>query len=214
MIIFSLYIENWGKNMVREKVFLVQIFLLLTISVFADAKPKNQNFWKEFSEISKIYRPSKGEQKVAKYILNKGLSKGFKSYIDKSGNVLIEVPATSGSENLPGIILQSHMDMVCIAKKDSNFEWGKNQIEIYEDKGWLCSKNTTLGADNGVGVAAMLDVLNSPPKEHGPLQLLFTVDEEGDFTGVCSLQAKQLKGKFLLNLDSEEAGEFNVGCAG
>ncbi len=198
----------------KRTLFLAFCLILLNCSSFAHDYKNKHSFWKEFTEISKIYRPSKGEQKITEYILRKAKLKSCKSFVDESGNISIEIPATKGNESLPAIILQSHLDMVCVAKENSDFVWGKDFIETRVEDGWLCATKTSLGADNGIGVAAMLDVLNSPPKSHGPIQLLFTTDEEGDFSGVCALKPEQFKGNYLLNLDSEEAGEFNVGCAG
>ena len=198
----------------KRALLLAFCLILLNCSSFAHNLKNKQSFWKEFAEVSKIYRPSKGEQKITEYILRKAKLKSCKSFVDEFGNISVEIPATKGQESLPAIILQSHLDMVCVAKKHSEFVWGKDFIETRVKDGWLCATKTSLGADNGIGVAAMLDVLNSPPKSHGPIQLLFTTDEEGDFSGVCALKPEQFKGNYLLNLDSEEAGEFNVGCAG
>lgn len=197
-------------------------FVLITLmffssQIFANNWQKGlepQGFWTEFSAISQIYRPSKGEQKIAAYVENAASQNGLKHSMDSCGNVLVKIPATAGRQNQSGIVLQCHLDMVCIATKDSNFVWGSDQIKPFLENGWLKSAGTTLGADNGVGVAAMLDIIKRPPQNHGPIELLFTVDEECDFSGVCGLKPDQLQGKFLLNLDSEEAGEFNIGCAG
>lgn len=194
---------------------LISFFLLLNLPVqgqFASLEPSV--FWSEFAAVTAIYRPSKGEQQISKYIVEKARQMNLESTSDKAGNLIVKMPATSGCEQWPGYILQSHLDMVCLTESGSDFAWGKDSITAYLDDGWVKARQTTLGADNGVGVAAMLSMMISPPSSHGPIEFLFTVDEEGDFSGVCGLQPGQLQGKFLLNLDSEESGEFNVGCAG
>ncbi|MFZ5952569.1 MAG: beta-Ala-His dipeptidase [Candidatus Rifleibacteriota bacterium] len=195
------------------------IFAMLTLvncSGFAEPIDNLEpaSFWREFFTVSSIYRPSKGEQKIATHIVEEAEKSGFTSHIDQSGNVLIKIPAKPGCEKITGVVLQSHLDMVCITRPGEKFNWGEDQIEQIIKDGWLHAKKTTLGADNGVGVAVMLDFMKNLPERHGPVELLFTTDEEGDFSGVCGLQPGFIKGSILLNLDSEEAGEFNVGCAG
>lgn len=203
--------------MQRQTITLFMIFMLYSSHAYAEHwtdKLEPHGFWKEFSTISQIYRPSKKEADVAMYVVNSAKEAGFKHSTDSVGNVLIKMPATSGLQNLPGIILQGHLDMVCIAKPGSAFIWGQDKIKPYIHEEWLKATETTLGADNGIGVAAMIDIMKNPPEKHGLVELLFTVDEEGDFSGVCGLKPGQLAGKMLLNLDSEESGEFNIGCAG
>ncbi|MEW6708208.1 MAG: beta-Ala-His dipeptidase [Candidatus Riflebacteria bacterium] len=192
------------------------ILTLVSCSSFAESIDNLEpaSFWREFFTITSIYRPSKEEQKVTAHIVAEAEKSGFTSQIDQNGNVLITIAAKPGCEKVTGVVLQSHLDMVCIARPGEEFQWGKDQIEPIIKDGWLHAKKTTLGADNGVGIAVMLDFMKNLPGRHGPIELLFTTDEEGDFSGVCGLQPGFINGGILLNLDSEEAGEFNVGCAG
>lgn len=175
---------------------------------------ENQSFWREFSAVTGIYRPSKHEGEIARHICGVADALSLKHCIDKAGNVLVKMPADAGAQNKPVIVLQCHLDMVCQTRPELQFNWGSDKITPRIEDGWLRATGTTLGADNGIGIAAMLDIMKNPPTGHGQLELLFTVDEEGDFSGVCALTPDQLTGRFLLNLDSEESGEFNIGCAG
>ena len=194
---------------------LVLLFVLLNIPVQGQLDELEPSlFWSEFSAIAAIFRPSGSEHEIKNYIVRKAIEFNLETSVDGVGNLIVKMPATPGCEKWPGYILQGHLDMVCLARPESGFVWGRDVIEPYVDEGWLKARRTTLGADNGVGLAAMLYLMSSPPVRHGPVEFLFTVDEEGDFSGVCGLKPGQLNGKYLLNLDSEESGEFNVGCAG
>jgi dipeptidase D len=167
-----------------------------------------------FNEICKIPRPSKYEEKIILWLLHFGNSLGFQTQKDDYGNVLISKPATPGKENVTPVIFQSHMDMVC--EKDENIiiDFFNDPIQPIVDGEWIRANGTTLGADNGIGMAIQLALLDAKDIEHGPLDFLFTVDEETGLTGAFNIDPAFLKGKMLLNLDSEREGEFFIGCAG
>ena len=175
---------------------------------------KPQEVWKYFFEICQVPRPSKKEKKIREYLLKTGKSLGLESLEDKGGNILIRKPATKGKENVPIVVFQAHMDMVCEKNADKNFNFDTDAIEPYIDGEWVKAKGTTLGADDGIGMAIALALLASKDVEHGPIECLFTVDEETGLTGATALQPNWLKGKILLNLDSEDEGQFFIGCAG
>ncbi|MDR3227605.1 MAG: beta-Ala-His dipeptidase, partial [Prevotellaceae bacterium] len=170
--------------------------------------------WKNFYALTQIPRPSKKEQKAAEYILQFGKNLGLKSVMDEIGNVIISKPATAGLEKCKGIILQAHIDMVPQKNNDKKHDFEKDPIEAYVDGEWVTANGTTLGADNGIGVAAAMAVLESKTIAHGPLEVLITIDEETGMTGANNLSPKALKGEILINLDSEDEGELYVGCAG
>ncbi len=167
-----------------------------------------------FNEICKIPRPSKKEGKIRAFLVDFGTKNKLETIVDKTGNVLIRKTATKGYEHLPTVILQSHIDMVC--EKNSNIvhDFEKDAITPYIDGEWIKAKGTTLGADNGIGMAAMLAILASDNLQHGNIECLFTYDEETGLTGAFNLEEDFLTGKILINLDSEEDGEFFIGCAG
>jgi len=167
-----------------------------------------------FNEICKIPHPSKKEEKIVAWLLETGKALGLETKRDKIGNVLISKPATKGKEHVTPVIFQSHVDMVCEKNNETTFDFDKDSIQPYIDGEWLKAKGTTLGADDGIGVAIQLALLEAKDIEHGPLECLFTVDEETGLTGAHNLEADFLKGKMLLNLDSEDEGEFFIGCAG
>jgi dipeptidase D len=167
-----------------------------------------------FDEICKIPHPSKKEEKIVAWLLETGKAMGLEAKRDKIGNVLISKPATKGKENVTPVIFQSHVDMVCEKNSDTVFDFDKDAIQPYVDGEWLKAKGTTLGADDGIGVAIQLALLEAKDMEHGPIECLFTVDEETGLTGAKNLEAGFMKGKMLLNLDSEDEGEFFIGCAG
>ena len=167
-----------------------------------------------FAEICKIPRPSKKEEKIIAYLKDFGREHGLETRVDKAGNVLMRKPATPGYENRKTVVLQAHMDMVCEKNKDTRHDFEKDPIQTYVDGEWLRAKGTTLGADNGIGVAAALAVLAADDVEHGPLECLFTVDEETGLTGAFALEKGFMGGDILLNLDSEDEGELFIGCAG
>jgi dipeptidase D len=167
-----------------------------------------------FDEICKVPRPSKKETKISNWLVETGKKLGLETKRDKVGNVLISKPATKGKENVTPIIFQAHMDMVCEKNNDTVFDFEKDAIQSYVDGEWMKAKGTTLGADDGIGMAMALAILASNDIEHGPIECLFTVDEETGLTGAFALEPGFMKGKMLLNLDSEDEGQFFIGCAG
>lgn len=167
-----------------------------------------------FEEVCGVPRPSKKEEKIRAYLLEFARKHDLSVKTDEAGNVLIAKPATPGMEGRKAVILQSHMDMVCEKNKDTQHDFDTDPIETYIDGEWLRAKGTTLGADNGIGIAAELAVLASDDVEHGPLQCLFTVDEETGLTGAFALKEGFMEGDILINLDSEDEGELFIGCAG
>ncbi|MCR4844736.1 MAG: aminoacyl-histidine dipeptidase [Bacteroidales bacterium] len=170
--------------------------------------------WKNFYALTQIPRPSKHEGKVIEYLYNWGKEHGFETIKDDTGNIIIRVPATPGMENCKGVILQGHMDMVPQKTSDSPHDFLQDPIKAYVDGEWVTADRTTLGADNGIGVAMGLSVLEDPSVKHGPVEVLVTYDEETGMTGANNLKPGVLKGDILINLDSEEEGELCVGCAG
>ena len=167
-----------------------------------------------FAEVCKVPRPSKKEEKIIAYLLAFAKQHQLEVKTDKAGNVLIKKPATPGKENLKTVILQSHIDMVCEKNSDVEHDFMNDPIETYIDGDWLKAKGTTLGADNGIGIATQLAVLASDDIEHGPIECLFTVDEETGLTGAFALEEGFMDGDILINLDSEDESELFIGCAG
>ncbi len=167
-----------------------------------------------FNEICKIPHASKKEDKIIAWLLEVGASLGLETTRDAIGNVLITKPATAGKEGVTPVIFQSHVDMVCEKNADTVFDFDTDAIQPYIDGEWLKAKGTTLGADDGIGVAIQLALLEDKTIEHGPMECLFTVDEETGLSGAFNLQPGFMNGKMLLNLDSEDEGEFFIGCAG
>ena len=170
--------------------------------------------WNHFYEITQIPRPSKKEDKVRAYLDEFGKKHNLTTVTDKAGNVLITKPATPGYENEKTIILQAHMDMVCEKNSDVEHNFDTDPIQVIVDNGWIKAKGTTLGADNGIGMALMLAVLSSDNLKHPALECLFTTDEETGLTGAFALDNNLLKGEILINRDSEDDGEIFVRCAG
>ena len=166
-----------------------------------------------FDEINHVPRPSKKEEKIRKYLLDFAAAHGLAVKTDPIGNVAMSVPATSGHENAPVLVMQAHMDMVC-ESNDKNFDFDNTPITTVVDGEWLRAEGTTLGADNGIGMAAALAALTDKDLVHGPLEALFTVDEETGLTGAYNLGEGMITGSMLLNLDSEDDAEIFVGCAG
>lgn len=175
---------------------------------------KPELVWKYFSEISKIPRGSKNEKKISDYVVETAKNLGLEAKRDKALNVLVKKPASAGQENLPMVCLQSHLDMVCEKNKDKQHNFEKDPIELIVDGNILKANGTTLGADNGIGVAINLALMEDKSNIHGPLEFLFTVDEETGLTGANNLQLGFIESKILINLDSEEEGEIYIGCAG
>ncbi|MFD2231053.1 aminoacyl-histidine dipeptidase [Alkalimarinus sediminis] len=170
--------------------------------------------WYYFNQLCEIPRPSKHEQQLVAHILNLAHEKQLEAFTDSAGNVIIRKPATRGRENAPAIVMQSHLDMVPQKTDDSSHNFLTDPIKTYIDGDWVTATGTTLGADNGMGVAAILAVMFSDDIEHGPLEALLTIDEEAGMSGAANLEAGVLNGKLLLNLDTEEEGELYIGCAG
>ncbi len=173
-----------------------------------------QHIWKNFAALNAVPRPSKKEAKVIEFIKNFGKNLGLETSVDEVGNVIIKKPATSGMENRKTIVMQSHLDMVCQKNSDVDFDFDTQGIEMYVDGDWVRAKGTTLGADNGLGVAAIMSVLESQDIPHPAIEALFTIDEETGMTGALGLKGDQLTGEILLNLDTEEDDEIDIGCAG
>lgn len=173
-----------------------------------------QNVWKHFYSLTRIPRPSGHVEEVREFLVDFGKNIGLESFVDSIGNVIIRKPATQGMENRKGIILQGHMDMVPQKNNDKVHDFTKDPIETVVDGEWLKANGTTLGADNGLGVAAAMAVLEDKTLKHGPLEVLITTDEETGMVGAFGLQADTLQGEILLNLDSEDEGELYIGCAG
>ena len=166
-----------------------------------------------FDEITKVPRPSKKEEKIRQYLLDFAKANGINAKTDAIGNVVMTKPATPGHENAPTVILQGHMDMVC-ESNDKSFDFENTPITTIIDGEWIHADGTTLGADNGIGVAAALAILTDPDLVHGPLEALFTMDEETGMTGAFNLGEGMISGSILINLDSEDDAELFVGCAG
>ena len=173
-----------------------------------------QIVWKNFYELTRIPRPSKHEELAVEYMYNWGVSHGLETIKDEVGNIIIRKPATPGCENMKGVILQGHIDMVPQKNADKVHDFEKDPIETYIDGDWVKAKGTTLGADNGLGLAMAMAVLESSDIKHGPVELLCTIDEETGMTGAMALKPGVLQGEILINLDSETEGELYVGCAG
>lgn len=181
-------------------------------NTIANLEPKI--VWKHFYSLTQIPRPSKKESAVVDFVTKFGKDLGLETIVDEVGNVIIRKPATPGMENRKGIILQGHVDMVPQKNSDIKHDFEKDPIKTYIDGDWVTADGTTLGADNGIGVAAAMAVLEDKTLVHGPIEALFTVDEETGMTGAFNLKPNVLKGDILMNLDSEDEGELYVGCAG
>lgn len=173
-----------------------------------------QIVWKNFYALTQIPRPSKKEAQAVEYMYNYGKSLGLETIKDEVGNIIIRKPATPGYEHLKGVILQGHIDMVPQKNADKVHDFEKDPIETYIDGDWVKAKGTTLGGDNGLGVAMGMAVLESKDLKHGPVEVLVTIDEETGMTGANALKPGVLQGDILINLDSETEGELYVGCAG
>ncbi len=173
-----------------------------------------QIIWKNFSALNAVPRPSKKEEQVIEFIKNFGENLNLETMVDEVGNVIIKKPATAGMEDRKAIVLQSHLDMVCQKNNDVNFDFETQGIQMEVDGDWVKAKGTTLGADNGLGVASIMSILESSDIAHPALEALFTIDEETGMTGAIGLKPGQLQGQILLNLDTEEDDEIDIGCAG
>ncbi|MCK9305671.1 MAG: M20/M25/M40 family metallo-hydrolase, partial [Bacteroidales bacterium] len=173
-----------------------------------------ERVWKHFYSLTQIPRPSKKEEKAVLFLEKFGKSLGLETIKDHLGNIIIRKPATKGMENRMGIILQAHIDMVPQKNSDNNHDFEKDPIKPRIVDEWVYATGTTLGADNGLGVAVAMAVLEAKDLVHGPVEALITVDEETGMTGARGLKPGILKGDVLINLDSEDEGELYVGCAG
>ena len=177
-------------------------------------KLKPEGIWKEFNGILGVPRPSKKEAKMVAYLEKWAKDHKVKYIKEACGNIIMSVPATKGMEDRQTVILQAHMDMVCEKNSDKKHDFEKDPIEPVIKGEWLHANGTTLGADDGIGVAAALAVITDPKVEHGPIECIFTVDEETGLTGAEKLDPKNIKGRILLNLDNEDEGHICIGCAG
>ena len=175
---------------------------------------KPARVFEQFAKINQIPRPSKHEEKMIEYLKKFGKDHGLETKVDETGNVLIKKPATKGYENRATTILQSHMDMVCDKLVDVYIDFYNDPIQSYVDGDWMRAKGTTLGADDGIGDAIELAILDSDDIEHGPIECVFTRDEETGLTGAFGMKAGFMSGKYLINLDSEDEGQIFISCAG
>jgi len=173
-----------------------------------------KKLWENFYKLTQIPRPSKKEGKIIQFMREFGENLGLETIVDEVGNVIIMKPATSGMENRKTVVLQGHLDMVPQKNSDKTFDFEIDPIEPFVEDGWVTADGTTLGADNGIGVAAAMSILESDDLQHGPIEALFTIDEETGMTGAFGLKAGVLDGDILINMDSEDEGELYVGCAG
>ena len=167
-----------------------------------------------FAQINQVPRPSKREEKITAFLRKFGEDLGLETIVDHAGNVLIKKPATPGYENRKTVILQSHQDMVCEKNKEVEFDFDNDAIQTYVDGEWLKAKGTTLGADDGIGIAMEMALLQATDIEHGPIECVFTRDEETGLTGAFEMKSDFMSGDILINLDSEDEGEIFVSCAG
>lgn len=170
--------------------------------------------WNKFADLNAVPRPSKKEERVIAFMMKFGQELGLNTIKDEVGNVIIKKPATAGMENRKTIVMQSHLDMVHQKNNDTDFDFDTQGIEMYVDGEWVRAKGTTLGADNGLGVATIMAILESTSIPHPAIEALFTIDEETGMTGAMGLKGGLLEGEILLNLDTEEDDEIDIGCAG
>ncbi len=189
--------------------------MTLKTEIFMDIQSLQPNpVWKYFAQLNAVPRPSKKEERVIAFMMDFGRSLGLETFKDRVGNVIIRKPATMGMEDRKTVVLQSHLDMVHQKNNTTDFNFEEQGIEMYVDGDWVRARGTTLGADNGMGVAAIMAVLASEEIPHPPLEALFTIDEETGMTGAKGLESGLLQGSILLNLDTEEDDEIDIGCAG
>ena len=180
--------------------------------MFEELEPKDVLHW--FEEISNIPRGSKNEKEISEYMLNFAKERGLYAKRDEVYNVIIKKPATEGLEDGPTIILQGHMDMVCVKTENSKHDFLKDPLKLKVDDGWIRADNTTLGADNGIAIAYCLALLDSKDIPHSNLEILFTTMEELGMGGASKVDGSNLEGKYLINMDGELEGDLLVGCAG
>ncbi len=208
--IFAINIARKG-NIKTVKITKIKILFKKWANIETKSQPA---FFEQFAKINQIPRPSKHEEQMIAYLQQFAKDRNLDVKVDATGNVLISKPATKGMENVPTVILQSHMDMVCDKLVDVDFDFHKDAIQTYVDGEWLRAKGTTLGADDGIGVAYELAILDADDIEHGPIECLFTRDEETGLTGAFGLEEGFMTGNYLINLDSEDEGQIFVSCAG
>ena len=185
---------------------------MLSASVFDDLQPAP--VWGHFATLCSIPRPSKGEERLRQHLRTWAEARGLTTVVDSVGNLIVRKPASPGLESVPGVVLQAHLDMVCQANADTPHDFSRDPIVPVLRDGWLVADGTTLGADNGIGVALILAALEDRDLVHGPLEALFTIDEESGMGGARGLDPEVLRGRRMLNLDTEEWGRFYLGCAG
>ena len=173
-----------------------------------------KELWTHFAEVNAVPRPSKKEERIIEFMMEFGKKLGLETTKDEVGNVIIRKPASKGMEDRQTIVLQSHLDMVHQKNASTKFDFNTQGIEMIVDGDWVKANGTTLGADNGIGVATIMSVLASSTIAHPPIEALFTIDEETGMTGALNLKGGILKGKILLNLDTEDDKELTIGCAG
>ena len=173
-----------------------------------------RSVWNHFADLNAVPRPSKKEERVIQFMVDFGHHLHLETFIDKVGNVIIKKPATSGMENRKTVVMQGHIDMVHQKNSDTDFDFDTEGIKMFVDGDWIKAKGTTLGADNGLGVAAIMAILSSTEIAHPTIEALFTIDEETGMTGAMGLEGGILEGEILLNLDTEEDDEIGMGCAG
>src|SRR6204780_3358896 len=184
----------------------------MSTPALAEIEPKP--IWKHFAELTRIPRPSTKEAAAREYVLSVAKKHGLEAVHDKVGNTVIRKPARPGRESAPMALLQGHLDMVCEKNEGTPHNFDTDPIKVRREGDWLKAEGTTLGADKGVGVAAALAVMESNDIAHGPLEFLFTVDEESGLTGAAAFPGGLLKSKYFLNLDNEEKGTLCIGCSG
>jgi dipeptidase D len=185
-----------------------------TLSEKAISGLQPDSLWNYFLDISRIPRESGNEDGVRQYLIDFAKDHEFSYHVDNVGNVIIQTPATKGMEGIPSLALQGHMDMVCVKDVGVEHDFAKDPITLLREGDWITAKGTTLGADNGIAIALILDLLSDPQAEHGPLEAIFTTSEETGLEGAFGLDASLIKSRKMLNLDSEEEGVFYIGCAG
>ena len=181
-------------------------------STLAELEPRG--IWTHFLALTRIPRPPKEEDEVRAHVLAWAAEHGLETAVDGEGNAVARVPATEGREDAPTVVLQSHLDMVCERDPDSPNDPREGRIEVVRDDDWVLARGTTLGADNGIGVAAAMAIAEDPEVAHGPLELLFTVSEEQGLEGAKALDPSLVRGRLLVNLDGTSNGSLTVGCAG
>lgn len=182
------------------------------MATLQDLQP--QAVWQNFYKLTQVPRPSNHEEKAREFMMNWAKENHIEARMDEAGNIIMSKPATPGMENRKGVILQGHLDMVPQKNEDTVHDFTKDPIQAYVDGEWVRAKGTTLGADNGMGVAAAMAILTATDVPHGPIEVLITATEETGMDGAIGLKAGELKGEILLNMDSETEGELYVGCAG